>query len=152
MITTMRLSIDFNRYKKFWDDTQRNEECCGIVDAHDWMKFGGFNNTLRVPLSCCRSNLTDYSLNQCLRLFQLTDIHNVGCLEREMEYLKMKFISNGSLCLIMDLIILGRLFLSTILLRKKVRSRQLKDNVPPAPGYSGSILQTCSDHHQSNVM
>ena len=55
MITTMRLSIDFNRYKKFWDDTQRNEECCGIVDAHDWMKFGGFNNTLRVPRSCCRT-------------------------------------------------------------------------------------------------
>lgn len=100
--------------KKFWDDIQQEERCCGVNNHTDW--FSETNTIKSVPDSCCDGP-------NC-GIQGASVAYNIGCYEKGKNFVKDNFYALGAtgICLgiLQIILVVSSVALVLILRREKM--------------------------------
>lgn len=76
MLDTMPKYNDSQEIKVVWDNLQRDFECCGTINATDWLTEGKLPG---IPMSCCDDTIGAIGTSNCTETS--LSLHHTGCME-----------------------------------------------------------------------
>ncbi|XP_060810957.1 CD63 antigen-like [Amyelois transitella] len=70
--------------QKLWDETQEEFECCGVVNASDWLAPLGTTDSGGLPVSCCRHDYGAVQIFECT----IRNAFTTGCSDAFGEWVR----------------------------------------------------------------